>query len=123
MPKHEYKTAMQGCNVQLAVHVVRFVRDTETIVQALYIVCIVNMEKIYARWAAKRSQSWFRRNAETPELTAARLSAQRDRNRRCRSAATPEQIAARGIAERNRSRLRRSAAVVPNSFEAALTGH
>ena len=32
VPKHEYKTAMQGCNVQLAVHVVPFVRDTETIV-------------------------------------------------------------------------------------------
>ena len=31
VPKHEYKTAMQGCNVQLAVHVVPFVRDTETI--------------------------------------------------------------------------------------------
>jgi len=112
---------MQGCNVQLAVHVVPFVRDTETIVQAVYIECVVDMEKIYARRAAKRSRSRFRRNAETPEQTAARLSAQRDRDRRRRSAATPEQIAARRTAEHNRSRLRRSAAVVPNSFEAALT--
>ena len=39
-PKHEYKTAMQGCNVQLAIHVVPFVRDTETIVQAVYIECV-----------------------------------------------------------------------------------
>ena len=64
VPKHEYKTAMQGCNVQLAVHVVPFVRDTETIVQAVYIECVVNMEKIYAQRAAKRSRSRFRRNAE-----------------------------------------------------------
>ena len=71
------------------------------------------MEKIYARRAAKRiSRSRFRRNAETPERTAARLSARRDRDRRRRSAATPEQITARRTAEHNRSRLSRSAAVV-----------
>ena len=73
------------------------------------------MEKIYARRAAKRSRSRLRRNAET------RLSAWRDRDRRRRSAATPEQIAARRTAEHNRSRLGRSAAVLPNSFEVALT--
>ena len=80
------------------------------------------MEKIYARRAAKRiSRSRFRRNAETPERTAARLSTQRDHDRRRRTAATPEQIAARQTAQRNRSRLRRSVAVVLNSFQAALT--
>jgi len=84
-------------------------------------VCVVDMEKIYAGQAAKRSRSRFRRNAETQERTAARLSAQRDRDRRRQSVATSEQIAARRTAERNRSRLRRRAAVVLNSFEAAIT--